>query len=212
MVQVYRNQVLLQSISVPNSGEGDFWDVATIDGNTGELRVINQIHSAKPGPNTASLRSTTGSLLKGSGSRFQSSLGAGLPRSLAESDGSLAYFWDFGDGTTATKANPPPKVYRLPGAYTVTLSITNSSKLASILTKTNYILATTAMPELHIRQLGSNVEISWSITVNTLSLVYCDNISTPDWQLVRDQLTNDKGIITLSLPVRERRFFRLMQP
>ena len=35
-----------------------------------------------------------------------------------------SYYWDFGDGTTSTLANPPAHIYSEPGIYTVTHSIT----------------------------------------------------------------------------------------
>jgi gliding motility-associated-like protein len=34
------------------------------------------------------------------------------------------YFWDFGDGTTSTDANPPNHVYQRPGIYNVKMAIT----------------------------------------------------------------------------------------
>lgn len=35
----------------------------------------------------------------------------------------VAYHWDFGDGTTSTLQNPPPKLYAAPGNYTVKLAL-----------------------------------------------------------------------------------------
>jgi len=35
------------------------------------------------------------------------------------------FFWDFGDGTTFTGANPPPKLYSTPGSYTILLIATD---------------------------------------------------------------------------------------
>lgn len=34
-----------------------------------------------------------------------------------------AYYWDFGDGTSSTLQNPPPKLYAAPGNYTVKLAL-----------------------------------------------------------------------------------------
>jgi gliding motility-associated-like protein len=37
------------------------------------------------------------------------------------SEGGQTFIWDFGDSTTSTDANPPPKLYPNPGTYTITL-------------------------------------------------------------------------------------------
>ena len=40
----------------------------------------------------------------------------------ADSDGTVtAYFWNFGDGTFATTANPTNKKFTAPGTYNVTV-------------------------------------------------------------------------------------------
>ncbi len=39
--------------------------------------------------------------------------------------GGSVFFWDFGDGTTSTLANPPAHSYALPGNYTVLLKVTD---------------------------------------------------------------------------------------
>lgn len=44
-------------------------------------------------------------------------------RNLSTSSGSIAYLWNFGDGTTSTEFNPK-KTYSNPGSYQVTLKIT----------------------------------------------------------------------------------------
>lgn len=38
----------------------------------------------------------------------------------------VAHAWDFGDGTTSTLADPPPHFYGAPGAYTISLTVTNA--------------------------------------------------------------------------------------
>jgi len=37
------------------------------------------------------------------------------------------YLWDFGDGTTSTLQNPPPKTYSTPGTYLVSLTVNSAS-------------------------------------------------------------------------------------
>jgi PKD repeat protein len=43
----------------------------------------------------------------------------------------IAYFWDFGDGTTSTLANPV-KSYANPGTYTASLVVVDNSGLSSV--------------------------------------------------------------------------------
>lgn len=48
------------------------------------------------------------------------------------SSGSITnYFWDFGDGTTSTLANPAPHTYPSSGYYTICLTTTNPSTLCN---------------------------------------------------------------------------------
>ena len=42
----------------------------------------------------------------------------------------IQYFWDFGDGTTDTQADPPPHTYATVGDYTITLTATNADGCA----------------------------------------------------------------------------------
>ena len=46
--------------------------------------------------------------------------------------------WDFGDGNTSTEQNPK-HIYRTPGSFTVTLTITNDKGCTRLVTKPNYI-------------------------------------------------------------------------
>lgn len=41
------------------------------------------------------------------------------------SDAGKTFLWDFGDGTTSTDRNPPPKLYATPGTYVITLTATD---------------------------------------------------------------------------------------
>ncbi len=52
--------------------------------------------------------------------------------------GSGSYYWDFGDGTYST-ATAPSHTYSTPGAYSVSLVVSNSAGCTKLLTKTNYI-------------------------------------------------------------------------
>jgi len=41
--------------------------------------------------------------------------------------GANTYYWDFGDNTSSTAANPPPHTYPGPGVYTVLLTVSNGA-------------------------------------------------------------------------------------
>jgi gliding motility-associated-like protein len=57
------------------------------------------------------------------------------------------YFWDFGDGTSSTVANPS-HIYTQAGNNNVTLQITNSAGCINTLTKPNYVIAEAAVNAL----------------------------------------------------------------
>ncbi len=49
------------------------------------------------------------------------------------------FIWSFGDGTTFTGANPPPKVYPVPGTYTITL-IANDPTTCNLTDTTSQVI------------------------------------------------------------------------
>lgn len=59
-------------------------------------------------------------------------------QSIPGTAGTTTYFWDFGDGTTSTQANPV-HTYTGNGNYSVTLNVTNSTGCSKLLSKVNYI-------------------------------------------------------------------------
>jgi gliding motility-associated-like protein len=53
--------------------------------------------------------------------------------------------WDFGDGVGTSSQQNPVYAYKLPGSYTVTLTITNDKGCSKLVTKPNYINITTGV-------------------------------------------------------------------
>jgi gliding motility-associated-like protein len=51
-----------------------------------------------------------------------------------------SFFWDFGDGTTSTLANPPPHVYAAPGNYIVKLAIKGLDGCSSDTLKKTFVI------------------------------------------------------------------------
>lgn len=69
-------------------------------------------------------------------------------RASSDRDGRVArYDWDFGDGTVGPDAGPTPThVYRQPGAYPVTLTVTDDEGCSTRLVYTGYIALCTGSP------------------------------------------------------------------
>jgi PKD repeat protein len=95
---LYRGVEELKVVSVPTEGSGAYWHVCVVDGETGAIRLVNQITDSEALP--------TGGTMGGGGGAL-----AGL-----------AFAWDFGDGSTSTNESPV-KEYGRPGSYTVGLRV-----------------------------------------------------------------------------------------
>ena len=78
--------------------------------------------------------------------------------------GSIAsYLWDFGDGSTATTANPN-HIYNIIGSYTVSLTITSNANCIKTFSKVNYIVVATKP----VASFSSNIQPACAapVTVN----------------------------------------------
>jgi PKD repeat protein len=77
-----------------------------------------------------------------------------------------SFIWNFGDGTSSTDENPT-KVYSIPGFYTVSLEVINTSGCSNIITEPSliHVLDTLPPPESKIYSVSvlsnSDVEITW---------------------------------------------------
>lgn len=83
-----------------------------------------------PSP-TVNFNATDTSICPGGSVTFNNTSTPGVP-------GSMTYLWNFGDGFTATSANPT-HIYATPGYYNVTLSVTNSQGCVSTRTISSYV-------------------------------------------------------------------------
>lgn len=118
VVRMYNRTGILHTLNVPLTGTGRYWYVATIDGGTGAITIVNRIQTTMPGvskeiPDTP-------------------------PKNLLSSD--WTYNWDFGNGNTAT-GSQVTGVYSQPGLYSVTLTAVRDGQSFSV-TEQGYIVVT----------------------------------------------------------------------
>ncbi|MDD3702246.1 MAG: PKD domain-containing protein [Bacteroidales bacterium] len=103
VVQVYSQTGLLYTLQVPTTGEGRYWHVCDVNGNNGQITIINSIQTSAPGDKNQE-----------------------MPPKQPETRDVISWLWDFGDGTNSTERNPV-KTYSNPGTYTVSLTVGNGS-------------------------------------------------------------------------------------
>ena len=105
VVQVYGVDGLLHTIHVPSSGNGNYWHVCDVNGQTGEIIIRNHILANPPLPLFLTLPGKK--VADAPGHRYINS-----------------WMWDFGDGTTSSLKNPM-HTYKEEGSYDVILTIDN---------------------------------------------------------------------------------------
>lgn len=105
VVQIYGVDGLLYTVQVPSSGNGNYWHVCDIDGQTGDVIIKNNIIDEPPSGYFKAL--TNESYVKTYVDRYINS-----------------WLWDFGDGSTSTLKNPL-HTYTDEGSYTVSLEVDN---------------------------------------------------------------------------------------
>lgn len=118
VVQIYSKNGLVQTLQVPTTGTGLYWDVCTINGSNGNLSILNRIVETEPG-STPKL------------SPEQMIKAAPAIRNL------VTWNWDFGDGSTSTEQHPA-HTYSANGAYTVSLLVSDGQN-TNAETKYQYI-------------------------------------------------------------------------
>jgi len=59
---------------------------------------------------------------------------------------------------------------------------------------------------------ATNITLVWPMIAQDFSLYSTTNLATPHWSLITDYLTNDDGMISITLPMdADRKYFRLMK-
>jgi PKD repeat protein len=196
VVQIYSQTGLVHTVTAPRQGTGDFWDVCEIDGQTGEIRIRNQLTASQPQP------------LAGSSVTNQ----PGNPEPGASPIWPGQFRWSFGDGTTSTEPEPA-KTYTVPGGYEVSLSWTTTNGQVFAQTRAGFIQVSSALPRLQIRRAGASAVVSWPASAAGWHLEYQTNLFLPAWLPAPWNTTIDSGTNqAVTVPLDDRRYFRLRKP
>ncbi|MEA1052545.1 PKD domain-containing protein, partial [Lamprobacter modestohalophilus] len=126
-VRFFDENGLRQTLTVPERGTGRYWHVATLDGATGQLTLINRIVEQEPTQAAgmpASEQLSPGKPLIEATPRFQQGL--------------IAWDWSFGDGFSSNEQNPV-HVYATPGTFDVSLTVTNDQGARDTMVRSEYI-------------------------------------------------------------------------
>lgn len=111
VLQIYNDNGLMQTLQIPTTGTGLYWNVCEINGSNGQLTIHNVIQEDAPG-------------------KFHEIYPKKAPTPFVlNSKNITSWLWNFGDGSTSTQQNPN-HVYTAAGTYNVSLTIgdgTNSN-------------------------------------------------------------------------------------
>ena len=190
VVQIYTERGLIRTVNVPVSGEGDYWDVCSINGDTGEVTVINTLRIAAP----------LNDPLTG---------GSPVPGDPPGSNSSLSYEWNFGDGNPSREFSPKI-TFSTPGDYDVSLTATTGDQERNAILKRGFIHVepgANAMPRLIAKHQADQVLLEWDSAIPGCILESATNLATPDWVPV--DYDTHRNRFSIVLPVRNARFFRL---
>jgi outer membrane protein assembly factor BamB len=124
-IQIYNDQGLLHSLNIPRTGDGRYWNVATVDGENGRIAIINQIQDTNPAVQLATVRTK-------------------VPARTSDT-GIANWSWTFGDGNTSSLQHPV-HTYQQSGVYTVSLKVTNDVGIQHTRTRTDYITVSGVHP------------------------------------------------------------------
>ena len=115
VVQVYGVSGLLYTIQVPSSGNGNYWHVCDVNGQTGDVIIKNRILADPP-------------------VRLFKTLAGDIETKVTDTRYINSWFWEFGDGMTSTLRNPM-HIYQEKGSYDVSLIVDNGVNKEMLLKK-----------------------------------------------------------------------------
>ena len=201
VVQVYGVGGLLHTIQVPSSGNGNYWHVCDVNGQTGDIIVKNNILANPPSPLFKNLPGKT--LAESPGLRYINS-----------------WLWDFGDGTTSTLKNPM-HIYQEKGSYNVSLAIDNGVNKEVLLKKayiqvgaqsieepdTDNRIIVVQMPGSNDLKIVSPQEITNLRVINISGLVML-NRTLDSKELTLDISFLERGIYLIEIENRSGRYWR----
>ncbi len=186
VVQIYGKSGLLQSISVPNSGNGVYWYLCDIDGATQQVTVINSIVTERP-----RLGGVHG-MMKLAAKTDQSSI-----------PGITSWAWDFDDdGTVDATTQNPSHTYSEPGQYTVSLTVSDGTTEYTE-RKENFITVTENTSERSDYRINiTGIDISNFPLVRCFTTVTDAVLNMPTENLIIDNfVVTEDGDDVLSLSV-----------
>jgi PKD repeat protein len=123
VVQIFNENGLIQTLQVPTTGDGMYWDICTLNGSNGNISVINQITSTEPG-----------------GMPFLAPGEMKEKPQVPANRNITSWQWNFGDGGTSTAQNPS-HTYTYGGSFNVSLTISDGTN-SDIETKNAYVTVT----------------------------------------------------------------------
>lgn len=104
VLQIYNDNGLMQTLQIPTTGTGRYWNVCDINGSNGQLTIHNVIQEDAPG-------------------KFQEIYPEKAPSPFVlNSKNITSWLWNFGDGSTSTQQSPN-HVYTAAGTYNVSLTV-----------------------------------------------------------------------------------------
>lgn len=108
------------STAIAISDAGDIVGTGLLNGQPHGFLLTTDL--VPPTPNEQSIAVATADVTKGKAPLSVNFSGDGS----SDPDGAIAsYSWDFGDGTSASEANPPSHIYTVPDTYIVMLTVTD---------------------------------------------------------------------------------------
>jgi len=117
VVQIFNDNGLINTLQIPTTGDGLFWDICTVNGSTGAVNIINTITSTEPGGKSYDIMP---------------------PKINPSSRNIVSWNWNFGDGGTSNLQNPS-HTYTSNGTYTVSLTVSDGTT-SKTETKMQYIV------------------------------------------------------------------------